>query len=560
MLYRSSSRHLFYKAIAIPLVVALILFSAAILLSIVYGVINTEQVNNVIATQAQAESAIAQSESLFQGELNVNPFFFLYETFPAEQDRVCLTGATTTPIVGGSPWPTACGNTWNYSPNTNPAAVTLEITPPTPNSPYLVAVFTAHSTSFNTIKKYNFLYNKNSLTTVYSNENLDLNSLSQGGGLTTIDGPVYSSGYISLPTSNNISLQNTELEAESGFTTTPSDSSTLYYTANTAGSSVLRPISQVAPSPYTPASLETSVDRDATMACQPTATNLSSGYLSSLCLERGTFLVNTSGNQTAIPTNTAAYMITFGGTSSSTINIYESTVNTYPAGQCSIFCASNTLTNNEATSGSTNPLALLSHWTFVGTFNYPATGIIATDAPTYIGYCGSNFDIANTSCSTISGANPGMVVTQPITVIAGSTSSPQNIYIDSPINLTGSNDNLGLVATNNIVLTSWATPPGSQLTIDAGLMALGLGDPVNTPSFIQNTPNPAPPIAGSAPNYLGGPLVIKGVLISPNLDISSINSYEKISFTADPAFTASPPPYWPGFDNTWFPVSSTTSN
>lgn len=535
------------KALALPIVVAVILFATAIVVAVVYQLANTTQNRNTLASQQVAQAAVAQVESEFQGQLSINPLFFLHTTFANEDSRNCLTGAVTTPVPGGQPWPAACGTTWTYVNGSTADSVVAEITAPTIQNPHLILVLSANYSSGTLTETYSFVYGGKSLLSIYSGTNFDLNTLAQRGGTATIAGAVYSGGYISLPTSSSVVLAHAQLETPAGFTTNPTDSAQEYFDPTPTSGSLVKPLSSVMGSPLAQTSLESSVDSTINVACSAKDVNLSTNFSSSLCINKGTFLINSSGNQVAIPTNATAYMLEFSQSASNLVTVYTSAASTTPSGFCSITCNSVAMSKTDPS----NP-ALSGYWTKLGDFYYPASGVIATDSTTYVGYCGSNYSTTSATCIAVGSSAPGDTSAYPITVIAGTIQDPHSIYINAPINPYNNAVNIGLVATKNVYIPFFANPPRSSLNISAGIEALGLGN--------QDTFSPSIIALPTAPNsYSGGALSITGSLIASNLDLSVFSNYSNVSFTSSPVFTVSPTPYWPNFGNSWSVASKVIS-
>jgi hypothetical protein len=500
----------------------------------------------------EATTLLTDAQQSFQQQLQSSPWFFLTRTFADEQDRNCVTGAISSPVGPGQPWPAACGTTWTYTQNPTPGPVVAEITPPSTTNPYLTLDLVAKSGTAELGRSVQYLLDGAGLFSVWTQHNLDLNHLVQGSGTTTLSGPLYSGGTITLPSSNNVALSDAQLSAEQGFTTSPTNTNSEYFAgtavpATSPSVPAIGNIRSVVPSPLTTEDLAAQVAEDRAAACGAKAASLSNGMSSQLCLVSNTNLINQSGTSVTAPTDPGAYLLLFGTGGTATVQVYYHVSGVAIPEQCLIRCDSSALASGEVAANATP--GTIGYWTSLGVFNLPASGLIATDAPTYAGLCGSAFATAGASCAQVSGSQPGMQIATPVTVVAGTPSAPENVYLAGPILSSGS-ARLGIVATGDIIIPNFAQAPGTSLTIDAGLTALGLGQPNQQRSAIREmaagsvNPTPAGPSTAQT-------LTINGAVIAPELDLADLPNYANVSIVSDPAFVRAPPPYWPGFGGSW---------
>ncbi len=546
------------RGAALLLTVLIAAAAATITLVVTSQALSSARTQGSRQDRQEATTLLNDAQQSFQQQLQSSPWFFLTRTFADEQDRNCVTGATSTPVGPGQSWPAACGTTWTYTNNPTPGPVVAEITPPSVTSPYLTLELVAKSGTAELGRSVKYLLDGSGLFSVWAEHNLDLNHLVQGAGTTKLGGPIYSGGTITLPASSSVVLSDAQLSAEQGFTTSPTNTS-LQYFAGTAVPSTsasvpsIGNIRSVVPAPLTTQDLAAQVAEDRAVACGATAASLSNGLSSELCLVSNTKLVNQGGTSVSTPTTPGAYLLLFGTGGTTTVQVYYHASGVAVPEQCLIRCDSTALASGEVAANATP--GTIGYWTSLGVFNLPASGVIATDAPTYVGLCGSAFTTAGTACTDVSGSQAGMQIATPVTVVAGTPSSPEDVYLSGPILSSGSS-RLGIVATGDILIPTFAQAPGTSLTVDAGLIALGLGQPNQQRSAIKQiaagsvAPTPAGPSTAAA-------LTINGAVVAPELDLADLSNYANVSVLSDPAFVRDPPPYWPGFGGSWEELQST---
>lgn len=538
------------------LLVTIVVIIAVSLIAVVIATqaLQTTRNGASVYDRAQAMAEISNAKAQFDANLAINPWFFLTKTFTDEQDRVCTTGATTTAVGPGKSWPAACGSDWTYTADPTAGPVVAEIHPPSPQSPFLQLDLVATYGQAKIGESFRYRLDGRGLFEIYSQSNLDLNSLAVGSGTATVGGPVYSGGSVLVPSPGAVTLTDAQIEAEGGYQVAPSASGSSYYGPTPSpGPPPVKSITTLVPTPLSLSSLDAQVQEDHTLGCAATPKNVQL-LTSTVCLVSGAKLVTATGTSVTVPEGPNAYLLEFGATGKTgTVTVYTHTATTAALGTCAIDCALPQLAANEVSQDATPGVP--GYWgTKLGTFYLPASGVIPTDGPTYLSLCGSAFATTGASCTSISGSTPGMTLTSSVTVVAGTPLSPQNVFVAGPIH-TSNGAHLGIVATGDILIPYFARPPSQNLTIDAGLLALGGGEAsVQAPS-VRTTPRT---VGQGADADNADTLTIHGVLIAADAGLTQVANFASVNFTTDPAFVTDPPPWWPGFTGSWQTVSQTT--
>lgn len=515
------------------------------------------------ANSDQASVFASNAQAALSAALQADPYFFLSNVYTitingvtySEQARVCSpTGAIVEP---GQSWSTSlCGTSWNYTPASSSASGWIELVPPSLANPELGAYIEGVSGSQLSSLYLTYRLDSPSHYSLWGSSNLDLSALPAGSSLS---GGVYAGGQITLPSSSQ-TVTNAQLEAQQGFTTTPTDTSLRYYAATpTSATPPIQDITQVVPSQLTPQSLRSSLSPTTAIACPGGAPFWSSytGTSSSLCLAAGSTVIAGSSTTASIPANVTGYLLVFNG-SSNTVTVYYSTQPINPDPNCASACDFVTQGVSDSTkSPLTNP-GELSYWTTspngeLGVIALPQSGLIYTDKSTFLGSCSTGTDIPYTTvggvCPTLSGSSPGMLVGKNVTVVAGSALSPADVWLDSSIN-TSPFVSFGVVASGSILLPYWARSPGASTTqnISGSYTALGYGVDSST-SPIRPFPSGA---STSNPDNMAGTLNVVGSLAAPNFsDQAPFTYFNSASILPSQALNQSSPPYYASFNGVW---------
>jgi hypothetical protein len=578
--------------VALVVTVLLLAVAATIVLALAAEAITSSRTSASEANNAVAVNLTANAEAALTSALQNNPYFYLSGVFTdsvsgelySENARVCLpTGALVEP---GQAWSVSeCGTTWAYSSPTTTPNASIEITSPSLSNPDLVVNIegTAGGDSSAIQLSYHLVGPEH--YTLWSSSNLDLTQLSSRASLS---GSIYSSGEITPPTNSGL-LSGAQLEAEQGFTTTPTDASVRYYAQNTTSATPpVEDIRDVAPEVLTTQSLQSSLQEINSLACPGTTPwwNASNDTVSSLCLSAGSSVRLNATTTLKVPTNVTAYLLIFCTTETAatatpscpispvdTVSVYYS-VNLINADPSCQNAACDFVTQGQADASAsplTNP-GILNYWTpfdpnLSGNptpINLPTDGLIATDQDTYLSSCSSgsaaSFAVLNGTCPDLedaTGTTPGMQVDSNITVAVGTPTSPANVYVDGSIHVT-TGDTFGVVASGSLYLPYWAHTPGATTeTLDGSYVALGKGVDQGV-SAIQSYPSAVGSDATN-PDDTAGNLNLVGSLATPDLSLTLPFSYfANINLSSSSTLVTTAPPYYTNFNGTWDLAGSVT--
>jgi hypothetical protein len=306
---------------------------------------------------------------------------------------------------------------------------------------------------------------------------------------------------------------------------------------------------EVVPTPVAVGQLAVSAETNRQAACRAQAGRNTPvnglQMLSQLCLRAGATIENTDSVPVVVPLDAQAYLLVTEVVDGRTrVRIYSSSTAPTPpsTGSADLRAASvpsvANLTHPGVTEAATGTVGL---WRPMGIFHPPATGAIATDQDVYLGACGPNLAVTvpGASCATRPGSvAPGMAVTEPFTVIAGSAATPRDVYIGSSIHDQGGL--LGAVAFGSIEVPYWSRTYAGSLELDATLLALGPAGIRQFPAMISST--------GS---NISGSLVITGSVAAPDLDLGQANMGQFRQVEVLPVNPARIPPAFPATARAW---------
>jgi len=568
---------------ALVATVLLAVLAASIVLVIATQAINASHNESSRSDASQASAAAANAAQAFESQLQQNPYFFFSSVFSttvngqtyAERARVCIPTSST--IQPGSAWSvSSCGVTWNYTKASSSPTAWLQLTPPSLTNPSLQVQILATVGSTSEGLSLTFRMQGTEGYSLLSSGSIDLNTLpSQGPQAATgcppacssVSGSIYSGGTITLPTSSLVSLSNAQLLAELGFAASPSDPTSRYYAQSTQLGSTppIWNIRNIVSDVITTQSLRSSLDRMSTVACPGTTPwyTATTALASSLCLQAGSTVVTSASTAATIPSNVTAYLLVFNGTAK-TVTVWYTIKSINPDAACAT-SSCDLVTQGTTDATSTSSPGQRSFWTAsgstqLGTIPLPQSGIIATDKDVFLGTCSTSgndtpYLVANSSCPVLSGNDPGMLVGQNITVLAGSQSNPANAWLSSSIE-TSPGVSFGVVASGQLIIPYWAHAPGTSSSTNQVLQgaytAMGLGvDPsvaspiTSYPAFI-NTTNA---------NNVAAELDLTGSLASPDMNLS-FPLFGAVVLAPQSQLISSPPPYFSDIDGRWSLASS----
>ena len=596
---------------ALVTTVLLLALAATIVVVIATQSIDSNQVEANRSALSSSQAAAQNAEAALQAALQANPYFFYSSVFSAtingqtysERARVCPTNSAT--IQPGSAWSLAsCGPYWTYTdPATAPTAW-IELTPPSISHPQLGVHIMATVGGVSSGLSLQLAMNGSEQYSLYTPSNLDVTVAPNGS---TLSGSIYTAGALysqlgqavgSTATQNNTSFSNAQVEAESGFygaagsPENPADPASRYYaqTPNTSLTPPIRDIRSVVPQVLTASAFQSSLANDYSVACPGgtpfllTATQTAS----SLCLKPGATVLGAAGNQLTVPANAAAFLI-LTNPGAKSLSVWYSTTLPHPDQYDCVtngFCDFGTeasadyasmLTGGTITRPGTNP-GIFPFWTtypngFLGNLAIPQTGLVFSSNSVYLSACSTaasptafaNTDSQNfdATCPAINGSSsPGMEVPYSMTILAGTATSPADIWIDGSIN-TDQGVSFGAVASGSIYLPYWSHTPGTSsnanLNLSGAYSALGFGTDPTLNATVQPYPNLGfVDTSALTPDNQAGTLNITGSLAALNLDLSFQTEFSSLSANWLTQFNTAPPPYFTTFSGQWVTMSQST--
>lgn len=507
-------------------------------------------------------SEVKNTREKILARLDGDPFYMYNYVLPEESPRKCLVNNLT--YQPGDQWPSYCGGVWEYPSNTNPNKVKFIPFNMTsgayPSSSLILRImYSAKGVSYGTEDI--LLPGGRSYSSIYSGEDIDLNALQGGTYSSKINGVIYSNGNITLP-SNSLDYSGSYVMSEGAISPTPTNSSSYYASSspNITTSPKIYNITELRDVKYSKDSLRSLNNNLFNLACpvdnsvSPSNLALTQGiYSSTLCVNPGNYLVNSSGALVLVPATTKNALVIPEGTSG-VIDIYlsdtdfdpdESPVNLQSS--CSTNCNTDAL--NYVNSG--QHFGAISFWSKLGSFNYPASGVIGSNVTTQLGLCnasvtagvGSGFLSSTGTCTTWSGSGDGVEVKKPWTLVVGSSSKPQDLYIGGPIKTNGEN-RASVIASGDSILPYWSRPNNAsyQLNLEISILTVGR----TTSSSFRSYPE----VSVSSNRNSG--IILKGVYGGVKLNLSSISNLSvnwkvdtsSVSFSNLPPFLSSPNLYW----------------
>jgi hypothetical protein len=555
------------RGVTLVATVLLSLMAATIGLVVVRQTVLSTRTDTLRSDLDAAYAASVEGRADFERSLAADPRFYLSRVSAAERARVCAFpggSVTVQPPADATQsvaWPPAghpeCADRWTYATADHAGVVREEITPPSPSDVNLHVRLLAAVGNAETGVSADYRMDTAGKFTAYSAGDLHLDDLASGAA-TTLEGALYTGGQMFLPTTADVSLtEGTQLFAEDGFVGSP-DGSVRAYTGGDAENG-LRPIRATLADPQSLEGLRSTARRLQAVGCPGGApVNFTSGnqYASSLCLAAGAQVMpaaGTGGGSLLTVPKSAAYLLIFGGpTAPDTVDVYAASSAPNATGDCAITCDLPALAAGDVAAG-THPgggVGARTVWgAKLGTFRLPTTGVITADADVYLSQC-TTFTTAGGTCPSLNGSpEPGMQVGRSVTVVAGSADAPHDVYLSGPVTAAG-NARLGVVATGSVVVPYWSRPAGGSLRVDAALVALGL-DHDGTTAALRSLPAELPPAGGPADPSYAQSLVIRGSVAAPDLDLTSLAGFRAVALQADPELRVDPPPYLPGFTDTW---------
>lgn len=535
--------------------------------------------------RAYTETLTIQAE--FERLLRDNPTFYLDTMFAWERPRLCANppepedAATvfysdaskkvstdhawalppTDPRAPGAGvdsgpvgrWPGVCGPTWTYPaagaavPGFTYQTARAEIVPPSPENPVVTLKVLARYGQSEAGLTSTYRAPAVSAFTVYSGSDLALSNVytsSRRGYVSPIQGNIYSSGSMLLPTDATAKLAGASLFTERGLVGNAGDTSRVYSGSAAqlaAGNGALDIRTKVdAPRPF--GALVSSASGLPGLACRTTTPGNTGGYTHQLCLAQGGTAVTGDGSAVTFPAKVAAWLVL---PDRDALRVYTASTLRKPAGDCAIGC--DLVELGKATLNPGSDPGSGGVWTFQGSFYYPATGVVAADADVYFSRCADALTSTSCGADTWTGAGVaggGVVMDKSLTVIAGTPENPQDLWVQGPVAAGSPGARLGLVATGKLRIPYWSHPLGGKLVLDASLAALGLGNDAG--SAISSYPELMSKATAGAARAWGSDLTVHGSLAAPSFP-APISGFNSVTVLANTNLNAAAPPSFPGF-------------
>lgn len=590
--------HRLRRASGITLVATVLMASLAVMVSLVLvrqAVLMTRS-DAVRTDYARAQNAALMVQSEFERQLSVNPTFFYQHTFGYERPRKCLTPALASPSTpapnsefpwalppsdpaSSTTWPAVCGRTWSYpapgqavqgwSAAAHPARA--EVVAPSGNSDtvtlrVLSVVGTAETGLTSTYRRSTV-----GSWTVWSSEDLNLGDvLATPAGVANTFGPAsaFAGKVMRLPVGSTVALPRDRLVALGGFVGTGADSGSTLYTGDTSQANVPG-FAAVAPaSPLreqTASALRSSLPLLESAACPPGEpdTNVDPGsgatYTSKLCLRAGQKVLTASGltsaDAVAVPANVTAWMILPAGEH---VRVYYATASPRFQRTCVLSCNPRAASAADVAAGRSpgGPLPEdgpslwipLADASGSNLFNVPLSGVIGTDADTFVSHCRGFSSSASCQPDSVTGT-AGVTTSQSLTVVAGTATDPKDLYVAGPIS-TADTVMVGLVATGVVKVPHFASPAGATVTVHAS--AVGFGQAPGSGYSVVGVPNASErtDVTGTGtPATVGEAMNVAWTGSLAGMSLGRVDGVALFSLSGDVRLVRASPPVFPGFAN-----------
>lgn len=454
------------------------------------------------ANAAVAERVVLDAMGQFEAELAKDPSFYLTRLFFAERPRIC--GPTQQPVAaiadpgaGATTWPASCGAAWKYATMgeqvtgyaSDQSLARAEIIPPSARSPHLRLTVLATVGTVERATQRTYEIPDASAVTLYSGGPLNLDTLAT---TVAVSGTIYSPSTVATPARADhyaggaVPLAGARVLAECTVSGPAAGAAGLWEATSAADRAAagcvnaptdavqdVRDLASVALPHQNAARSIAAVNSTSCPPATPTLTE--SGAASAACLQAGASLVTGDGALVSV--------VNPDGSAPTAYRILFTDVQGVPS--FSVHVASTALTPDPGPAqadaahaqGSGPVSATGGAWSDLGVFPLPATGVIATDAHTFIGQCQARYGGA---CDSVA---PG----SPVTILTGTATRPADLTIAGPVGGSAASP-LGLVASGQIVIPDYATAPERPLQVAAHVYAAGIG--VAGPSVTRASQDP----------------------------------------------------------------------
>lgn len=436
-------------------IVAATIGMVSIQVSLVAG---TSELNRLEVNQSRV--AMDTGLARVAATLEHNPFNIFLQVLPDESDRLCYLEATAPVVVAaGAPWPADCGPVWGYAASEYSSGV--HIKPPSSASTLLEVRAFGRAGEVIVGQKETYSVLGHSAPSLYSGTSLDTGAT--GFDNNEYGGIVYS--YDEAVVANESMFAQGSIVAAEKRSSLPVTESCLLrctYALNGPESDTTLDVRNVYKVPMSPGGLDGSITVLKKIACLDQSPIIINGQVTALCLRPGATLVDAEGATSVMP-DAEAVLVT-AADSPDQISIYRT-------------ASASVLGNSET------------DWVLVGTFLYPASGILYSDYTTRIGIC--------------MGKPQGCIDSFPkgLTLVAGSPENRKDITLGSSVQGYG----LGVVASGGVKISVFSGV--SNVSISAAVLAAGKP---NESLLATVTQSPAP----------GSSLTLTGQLILSRYEVT----------------------------------------
>lgn len=470
--------------------------------SIAYAIAR-QTVMSTRATVTRVDSATAQAASQkvlsrIEAQLQANPAGFLTKVLDDERARVCASGPNAgTTYQPGSDFPSTCGTFWTYAAPTSLGSTSIELLTPTPADPSLHVRVLSRASTLDDGFDARYSLDGGRRWVWSSTGDLALNSVSPSSSV-VVDGGVYAATGITGAASSSLTLKSGSTLATDATALTPSviPGVTWYGpTANLSAITATQDVRALQRSTMTSGSLASAASFLQDVACPAASgvnytaadlaltTSNADGFSSHLCLQAGTSLATSASTkatpaQVTVPSDVKGYMLITDAPSVGMVSVFATTDTIDLSASSALACSPRPSCANALMNAHTHP-GQKSYWTndpnrFLGAFRLPVSGVIFADADVFLGVCSSdrNEYVLGEVCSVQSGVEPGMTMSSPLTVVAGTLRDPKKVVVNGTIH-TRTQGQLAAVATDKVVFPYWLSGANSQAVVAAHLMAVG---------------------------------------------------------------------------------------
>jgi hypothetical protein len=439
------------------------------------------------------------------------------------------------------------------------ALTSVELIAPTPGDPNLYVRVLSRQPTLDDGLNVRFALDGGRRWVWASTDDLQLGSISPSGSV-TVDGGMYAREGITGPAAQGVELaEGAILATETGNATAAVlglEDVSVFTSDAGAGSNV----DELQRSSLSPGSLMASAAILEDAACPGTeavnyvgtkwADSRAENFSSHLCLRGGERLALSSwteeqNDRVTIPENIQAYAIVTDSPSPGLMQVYSTTKTIDLSATSPLACTPRPSCADVIMTAGNHPGAI-SFWTsgssqLLGTFRVPVSGVVFADADVFLGVCSSERKeyVLGEVCAVSSGDEPGMTISTPLTIVAGSLRSPQNIVVNSSIH-PREDGQLGAVASAKAILPYWMSGQRSQAVVGAHLLAAGSGVTGDSFSTFPSTPLVADRFSS---------LVVNGSVTGSGMKLGNSLASAMTYKTAADAKTT--PPWFGGSDATW---------